>query len=120
MNSIEFLEERLNDIERKFEGYRLPTGEEHTIVSMLLVMRTALDLQKKWPVLIRTPAKMELSPMDDFDPSSITMRMTEQIAWVEHEEYIKTFGEEPPTNPMVQEMLRMFVTHPDFNPEWLP
>lgn len=79
-----------------------------------------LELHQKWPVLVETPQELEV--IKDFDISNtnqFTMRAYKQIEWMTNQEYIKKFGTEPPTTPIVLALAAIYCDHPDYDPEWV-
>lgn len=75
-----------------------------------------LELHQKWPILVETPQELEV--IKDFDINSISMRMYKRIEWMTNQEYIKKFGTEPPTAPIVLALAAIYCDHPDYNTEW--
>lgn len=48
----------------------------------------------------------------------MTFRMSREIAWPTEREYVKRFGVEPPTAPMVRTLAAVYRDHPDYRQEW--
>lgn len=106
-----FVEARIDE-----EEHRL--GEDSCIFDAL---RAVLDLHKNWPVLVTEEPKFEPPNFsDDFSPvsSHYTMQMTQKMRWLEGQEYVKVFGGDPPTTPMLRRIASMWSEHEDFNPSW--
>lgn len=91
-------------------------GSPRRVLAECEAKRWVVELHRDWPVLVTTPPKLETS--DGFDPTTMTMRMAQQIEWQTQEEYRAKFGDEPPTAPMVRAMALVYADHPDFRDEW--
>lgn len=74
--------------------------------------RRIVALHESWPVLIQTEPKLEVSP------ETWMAKMTSEIAWLTNAEYVKRFGTDPPTAPMLAAMVQVYADHPDFDPAW--
>jgi hypothetical protein len=78
--------------------------------------RAIVEQHQQWPVLVESePSELEqvASGLTDF-----TYRMTRQMAWLTTREYIKRFGVEPPTAPMLAALAAVYKDHPDYQQEW--
>lgn len=78
--------------------------------------RAVVEKHQQWPVLVECePSEIERveAGLNDF-----TYRVTREIAWMTTREYIKRFGTEPPTAPMVAALATVYATHPDYRQEW--
>ena len=40
------------------------------------------------------------------------------MMWLTEQEYVKKFGEAPPTAPMIRTLAAVYKDHPDYRPEW--
>jgi len=78
--------------------------------------RRIIEWHKSWPVLAET--RPELVSATDDDPMHVSLRMTQQIAWLTHQEYVERFGEEPPSAPILRMLAQPYREHPDFDPAW--
>lgn len=78
-------------------------------------VRRIMAFHESWPVLVETP--MEVT-VDSADISGMTMRATQQIAWLTTKEYRARFGDEPPTAPMLAALALPDASHPDYDPAW--
>lgn len=76
--------------------------------------RRIVELHDNWPVLVESPPELEQGT--DFE--SMTIRMTRQILWLTQQEYVKRFGTEPPTAPMLCALAAVYADHPDYQEEW--
>lgn len=113
--SIEdFLYARLHDAERLIEGAPEPIWESQRTLSDMI--REALRFHKNWPVFVEE--KPEFIQTRGGAPDALTYSVTQQIAWLTHEEYRKKFGSEPPTAPLLKTWANWYHDHEDFNPEW--
>lgn len=79
--------------------------------------RAIVDWHENWPVLVET--QPEFVPVSK-DVTSMTFRMTQQIAWLTNREYVARFGTEPPTAPVLRMLAQPYADHPDYNPAWRP
>jgi len=79
--------------------------------------RQIVELHKSWPVLVKTPPKFSA---DTGDPTSLTMRMSQQVMWATEQEYRERFGSEPPTAPMLRVLAAVYADHPDYDESWRP
>jgi hypothetical protein len=66
--------------------------------------RRIVEWHESWPVLVETPPEVDMGSPGDI--SSMTFRMSQQIAWLTTQEYRKRFGDEPPTIHVVQGQAR--------------
>jgi len=78
--------------------------------------RAIIKQHEEWPVLVeREPSELESVAAG---LESITYRMTREIAWLTEREYIKRFGTQPPTAPMICTLAAVYADHPDYQQEW--
>jgi hypothetical protein len=77
--------------------------------------RRIVQFHKSWPVLAETPPTLEADPRD---VTAMTYRMSKQIAWTTEQKYRETFGEEPPTGPMLRALAAVYADHEDYRAEW--
>jgi hypothetical protein len=79
--------------------------------------RAILKQHEEWPVLVeRAPDHLS---HDADDLQSMTFRMSREIAWLTEREYVKRFGVEPPTTPMIKALAAIYAEHRDYRPpEW--
>jgi len=73
-----------------------------------------LEIHQRWPVLIEGPMNIGVDPT-----SNPNMFATQQIEWLTQQEYIKRFGTQPPTAPIVLALAAIYCDHPDYDPEWV-
>jgi len=78
--------------------------------------RAIIAFHESWPVLVEGP--MEFGPVDGTDPHAIAYRATQQIAWATQAEYVKRFGDKPPTTPMLRALATVYDDHPDYDVTW--
>jgi hypothetical protein len=77
--------------------------------------RAIIKQHEDWPVLV------ERAPSGDFDANdtqSMVYRMTREIAWLTEREYVRRFGVEPPTTPMLRALATVYKDHPDYDENW--
>jgi hypothetical protein len=77
--------------------------------------RAIIKQYEEWPVLVERSPHIS-SDADDLQ--SMTFRITSQIAWVTEREYVKRFGVEPPTTPMIRSLAAVYKKHPGYKKEW--
>jgi hypothetical protein len=77
--------------------------------------RAIIKQHEDWPVLVE--GELEMEPASS-DIQSMAYRATRQIAWMTEQEYIKRFGVEPPTAPMVATLAAVYADHPEYRQEW--
>lgn len=86
------------------------------VLAECVAKRAIIKQHEEWPVLVeRKPSELE-SVAHSLD--SITYRMTSELAWLTTREYIKRFGVEPPTAPMISALAAAYRDHPDYQEEW--
>jgi hypothetical protein len=78
--------------------------------------RAIIKQHEQWPVLVEHE-RPELAIAHE-GLESITYRMTSEMAWLTTKEYIKRFGTEPPTAPMLLALAAVYRGHPDYREEW--
>jgi hypothetical protein len=78
--------------------------------------RVVLRLHGSWPVLVTGP--LESSILETEDGTGHTFLVRQQIEWATNQEYVKKFGTEPPTTPMVDAMLALYSGRPGYREEW--
>lgn len=115
----DFIEARIAEARVGTEGMRL-RGVHH-LRSMFDAMEAVLDFHKNWPILVEGP--MEVEPPNAFDDlegklNSYKMSFTKQYDFILGQEYMKLFGGEPPTTPMLRRIASIWSVHPDFKEEW--
>lgn len=117
--AAEFLLERYDDVLRGAVGnLSLPVGEKTIIAGMALQMKKVVEFHQNWPVLVETPVEFEVDMMpDSFE--TVSYKMQKRMLWMTEQEYIKRFGKEPVTAPLIKMLLQSWTSHEDFNPDWL-
>jgi hypothetical protein len=70
-----------------------------------------------WPVLTQEPAELQkVETVADFH--TVAYQMRQNIEWHTRDSYIKRFGAEPPTNPIVLSFARIWKSHDSFQIIW--
>lgn len=78
--------------------------------------RQIVRLHESWPVLVEQPPEFDQTNT----VSTVSMRVTQRIAWLTQQEYRTRFGDEPPTTPILAALALPYAGHPDFREEWRP
>jgi hypothetical protein len=76
--------------------------------------RRIVEWHQNWPVLTNTKPVFD----DDIDLGSMTIRMSQQMAWLTEQEYRERFGDEPPTGPILRIMAAVYADHSDYQEAW--
>lgn len=80
--------------------------------------RAIIKQHEAWPVLVdEEPPPPELLPRGT-DLDSLSIVVTRRIAWLTEREYVKRFGTEAPTGPMISALAAVYRDHPDYLQEW--
>lgn len=89
-------------------------------------LRRIVEMHASWPILVEGPLEVEkVDPHGRVidDPLALvnhyTYRASRQIAWATEQEYIRKFGKQPPTAPLIKDMLKEHAWRSDFKQEWL-
>lgn len=70
-----------------------------------------------WPVLTtEPPALQKIETVSDFN--TVAFQLRQNIEWHTRDSYVKRFGAEAPTNPIVLSFARIWSDHPNFKSEW--
>lgn len=118
---IEFLEARITEDEAEARGLQQESdfGLEafgNYMLAECAAKRAIIRQHEEWPVLVeREPSQLE-SVAGGLE--SITYRMTREIAWMTTREYVKRFGVQPPTAPMIRTLAAVYKDHRDYQKEW--
>jgi hypothetical protein len=118
---IEFIEDRLDEAVIAAEDVLHPKSITLENIDRLCNgIREIIKRHKDWPVLVEGPFDMELDT--DWGPgeptNEYTMRMVRRLGWMTEQEFIKKFGTDPPTAPLLSAIAIQWKTHPEFKPEW--
>lgn len=119
----DFIEARLQEVERDKldrhgEGQYESVWLKAYIRELHQSIRTILEMQKQWPVLVETPPKFEANPDTSTYLRDMAFQVTKQMDFLVYQEYVNRFGEQPPTMPMLRQIASIWGTHPDFQKEW--
>lgn len=120
---IEFLEARITEDEREanvcLAQYRRGDGGStrrwNRMLAECAAKRAIIAQHQAWPVLAEKAP--EYSTSDD-GLNGISYRVNQQMMWLTEQEYVKKFGEAPPTAPMIRTLAAVYKDHPDYQPEW--
>jgi hypothetical protein len=120
MTIVEFLEACIAEDEARARYPYLasspdPLFSPARVLAECAAKRAIIKQHEEWPVLV------ERAPSGDFDANdtqSMTYRMTREIAWLTEREYVKRFGVEPPTTPVLRALAAVYSSHPDYDEEW--
>ena len=70
-----------------------------------------------WPVLTTEPPQLQkIETVEDFNTVSFQLR--QNVEWHTRDSYVKRFGTDPPTNPIVLSFARIWKTHDNFQLAW--
>lgn len=118
LTPAEFLKARLA------EGFAfIKTQTDNSVIlmnysNMVQNMFFALEWHDSFPVLVTDKPVFEVeSGVNSID--DINYKMTQEVNWFTNQEYIKRFGSEPPTSPLILGWVQPYAWHPDFKEEWL-
>jgi hypothetical protein len=77
-----------------------------------------LHTHQQWPVLLqqKPDSYQNIKTAADFNTVSYAIR--HNLEWATRESYVARFGTEPPTDPIVLALARIWKTHANFLPEW--
>lgn len=78
--------------------------------------RAIVEFHQQWPVLVRGEPVLEQGT--DTEPDAMVFRMLQRLDWATEQEYVKRFGTEPPTAPILRILASMYADHPDYDPDW--
>jgi hypothetical protein len=118
MTIEEFLLARIREVEHAAD-MMVPLIDQllyKQIFELCANQRKMIDWHKNWPVLVESPPKYEHGPQKGSTDWQISV--TQQMAWLTQEAYVKQFGSQPPTAPLLKEMADMYRTHPDWREVW--
>ena len=74
--------------------------------------RAIVEFHESWPVLVREPEEIAEHT------TPLVVRMSQRISWLTQQEYVRRFGAEPPTAPMLAALAAVYADHPDYRQEW--
>lgn len=120
MKIEDFLEARWLEAENK-AAQKIPSdpgGAYLGVVALHTQLRMVLDFHKQWPVLVQKPAQFDMTS-DGVDTNTMTYRFVQEMHWLTQQAYVERFGEDPPTAPLLRQMVQAYTYHPDFQEEWL-
>jgi hypothetical protein len=129
MTIVEFLEARIAEDEARASSGWARLGDSRwetdnygrdfltpsAVLAECAAKRAIIKQHEDWPVLV------ERAPSGDFDANdtqSMVYRMTREIAWLTEREYVRRFGVEPPTTPMLRALATVYKDHPDYDENW--
>lgn len=87
----------------------------HSLWRFVEVAQEIVEFHKNFPILVETEPKLDVewSGIDE-----INHRLTAHIMWQTNMEYVKKFGEQPPTTSIIRKLAQIWQNHPDFRDEW--
>lgn len=112
----EFIEERIIDLEKLSAWWKNSISDPNPWLDLTGSLRDILEWHKSWPVLVEGPPKYE--KVRSFHPDIAAYQISQQMEWITRQEYIRRFGEEPPTAPLLRKIASRFCWHEDFEEEW--
>jgi hypothetical protein len=99
-------------------GAHIARHDPARVLADVKAKRAIVELHESWPVMVQTPP--EMTRVDPSDVTSMTFRMSQQIAWLTTQEYRARFGDEPPSSPMLRALASVYADHPDYDATWAP
>jgi hypothetical protein len=90
------------------------------VKNYLELTRYICEIHGSWPVMLEGETKLEFEPTYDFEFDRMTASMSKQVAFITEQKYRETFGEEPPTAPIMRHIAVRWAHHPDYQIEWAP
>jgi hypothetical protein len=113
------------DICREIEEAHVVRWAPARVLAECEAKRRIIEFHQSWPVLVETPPTFDQGNAEGHDLalgelSSMTLRLSQRIAWMTEQEYRNRFGSEPPTGPMLRALALPYADHPDYRPEWRP
>lgn len=128
MNIRQFILDRISDDERQ-PAYLQPHREDCNYpgdmpgycdcglnAARCDALRRIVQWHDNWPVMVETRPTFEWKTWNGDD---VVAKVTQQMNWLTQAEYIKRFGTEPPTAPILAMIAGMWSSHPDFDQDWV-
>lgn len=97
---------------------RIGASQHQTLVGFIHTFQKILDWHENWPVLVETVPSFELGPMSANALNEVTVSLTKQMKWMTEKMYIETFGEAPPSAPILRILAHNWRRHADYQDEW--
>jgi hypothetical protein len=97
-------------------GRRIYIGPGEQQCAEVIAKMKILDFHEQWPVLLETPATVEMQPHVPGEQWAAHLSM--QVGWVTTQQYRARFGDEPPTSPIIRALLQVYAYRHDFDPAW--
>lgn len=124
----DFLKARLQEELAYHGAVSLTYYVEPRVFSEIQFKLKVIEWHENWPMLVQGPEKTEfVGPGSEqltanyrvdgmLEPAvgAIHLRMTQRVQWMTQQEYIKRFGENPPTAPILRMMAELYSDHPDY------
>lgn len=81
--------------------------------------RAIIRQHEDWPVLVEGNLQMEsVTGTGSDDLQSTAFRVSKEMAFMTERIYVKRFGVEPPTTPMIRALAAVYKGHPGYQKEW--
>ena len=91
------------------------------ILAQCKAKRQIIEWHKNWPVLVEGHERPEYKLEQPFGGGGdIAIRITREIAWLTEQEYVKRFGTQPPTAPILKMLALEYADHKDYDERWRP
>lgn len=114
MTIEEFLLARLDEAEDILMN-KIPWNHSADLMRLLSAQRAVIKWHKNWPVLLETTP--EIRTIENHT-DEIVLQATQQIKWTTTDEYVKRFGKDAPTAPLLLQMAALYSEHPDYDETW--
>ena len=116
MSEIEtFILNRVHELE--LASYGMEQSHQEATRKACRSIYATLNHHKSWPVLVETEPEYDISDLNsNFD--TVRMTMVKKMEFLTAQEYIRRFGTEPPTAPIIKSIANQWSDHPSFQEEW--
>lgn len=118
MTPEQFLLDRIQELRDQM----LSLGFEWKQIDYMLdSQEEMIKFHKNWPILVTEEPSISYDQPVMAWMETFQIQVHQKIEWLTNQEYIKRFGKQPPTAPMIRVMLVAYSGqgHPDFNEDWL-
>lgn len=103
-------------MDRKRDAQHAAHWSPTRVLAECAAKRAIIKQHEAWPV--RVSESVAPSFEATAGTEAITLRMTQRMVWLTEREYVKRFGVEPPTAPMLLTLAAIYADHPDYQQRW--